>query len=171
MTKLTLSRASARPRADLSRPLTAVIDIAASPDAVWAVVSDPGRTGEWSPECARVVPFGSPGVGRLMLGMNHRRAVWWITLSRVTAYQVEHEIAWVVLTNRARWGYRLESTEAGTRLTHTRRTPRGVAPLATWFANHCLGGMRSHDDELEEGMHAGLRRIKELAELHEQIDL
>jgi hypothetical protein len=39
-----------------------------------------------------------------------------------------------------------------------------VAPLAAWFARIFLGGMCSHDDELEDGMRAGLRRSKELVE-------
>src|SRR3954447_18140214 len=103
MTEITQRPALMSPRADPSRPLTATIDIAASADSVWAVVSDPRRTGEWSSECARVVPVGSPGVGRLLLGINHRRAVWWMTMSCVTAYQVDREVAWVVLSNRAQW--------------------------------------------------------------------
>lgn len=105
-----------------------------------------------------------PGVGRFLFGINRRRAIRWTTLSRVTVYRADHELAWVVLTNRARWAYRLAPTATGTRLTHTRRTPRGVAPLAIWFADVLLGGMGAHDDELEAGMRSGLLRIKDLAE-------
>ena len=35
------------------------------PAAVWRVVSDVRRTGEWSPECRRVVPLGPLRLGTL----------------------------------------------------------------------------------------------------------
>ncbi|WP_396327699.1 SRPBCC family protein [Jatrophihabitans lederbergiae] len=50
------------------QPLTASIDVAASPSAVWRVVSDVRRTGEWSPECSRVLPWGGSGSVRYSSG-------------------------------------------------------------------------------------------------------
>ena len=147
-----------------ARPLNASVEIAAPLASVWAIVSDVRRTREWSPECRRVVPFGTVEVGRLFLGVNRRGLVTWATLSRITTYQVEREIGWLVLTNRAEWSYLLQAAGDGTRVTQTRRTPRGVASVATSFAKHLLGGVSGHDDELEAGMHAGLRRIKEIAD-------
>ena len=147
------------------RPLTVSLDLAVAPRAVWAVVADVRRTGEWSPECMRVLPIGGPPRrGRFLLGLNRRANVRWATLSRVHVYEPEREIGWRVLTNRAEWTYRLEPHENGTRLTQTRRTPRGEGIFAVWFTKRLLGGQTSHDDELEAGMQNGLQEIKQLLE-------
>lgn len=147
----------------LDRPLAASIDVATTPGRVWAVVADLRRTGEWSPECARVLPLGALRRGGWLVGVNHRRAVAWVTLSRIVRYEPEVEIAWRVLTNGAVWSYRLEPTETGTRIVETRDTPRGISRFARGFTRVLLGGQRAHDDELEAGMHAGLRRIRALS--------
>jgi hypothetical protein len=149
------------------RPLSASIDVAASPAAVWSVVSDVRRTGEWSPECRRVVPLGPVRRGALLFGLNRRAGVRWATLSRVIAYAPESEIGWRVLTNRSEWRYQLRPSSTGTSITQTRRTPRGEGRFALWFTGKFLGGQESHDDELEHGMSEGLRRIKAIAEAAE----
>ncbi len=147
------------------RPLTASLDIAASPQDVWALVADVRRTGEWSPECVRVLPIGRLRRGGLLLGVNRRAWVRWATLSRVHSYEPGLNIGWTVLTNRAVWSYRLEPHECGTRLIETRRAPRGQGMFAMWFTKRLLGGQVPHDDELEAGMQTGLLRIKELVEV------
>jgi hypothetical protein len=138
--------------------------ISATPRAVWALVSDVRRTGEWSPECVRVVPIGGSRRGSFLLGINRRAKVRWATVSRLNVYDPEHEIGWTVLTNRAEWRYLLEPSDTGTQLTETRRTPRGEGVFAVWFTKRLLGGQVPHDDELEAGMQTGLRRIKQLVE-------
>ena len=150
------------------QPLTACIDVAASPATVWSVVSDVRRTGEWSPECSRVLPLGPLGVGALLIGLNHRKRVRWATLSRVITYTPEREIGWRVLTNRSEWRYQLRPNSDGTSITHTRRTPRGESRFALWFTRALLGGQACHDAELEHGMGQGLQRIKALAEALDQ---
>lgn len=146
------------------RPLDASVEIAAPPGQVWDVVSDVGRTGEWSPECSRVIPLGGIRVGALLLGLNYRGRVRWATLSRVTSCSPEREIGWVVLTNRAEWRYELQPSALGTSITQTRRTPRGEGRFALAFTRILLGGQARHDDELEQGMGEGLRRIKAIVE-------
>lgn len=152
--------------ADAARPLAASAEIAAPPRAVWQVISDVHRTGHWSPECRRVVPLGSVRAGCWMLGINHRRRVWWVTLSRIAPFAPEQEIAWRVATNGSVWSYRLGATPGGTRVTETRETPAGVGRVAGWFTRMFLGGQRDHDDELEAGMARGLQQIKAIAESH-----
>jgi uncharacterized protein YndB with AHSA1/START domain len=150
-------------RQDAPRPLTATLDVAAPPDRVWDVVADVRRTGEWSPECRRVLPLGRLGVGTLLVGVNRRGRVGWVTVSRVTACTPGRELGWVVLTNRSEWRYRLEPSERGTTITQTRRTPRGEGRFALWFTRVFLDGQAAHDAELERGMADGLRRIGALA--------
>jgi hypothetical protein len=150
------------------QPLTASIEVAASPAKVWRVVSDVRRTGEWSPECSRVLPLGRLRVGALLLGLNHRKRVRWATLSRVITYLPDREIGWRVLTNRSEWRYQLRPGPLGTSITHTRRTPRGESRFALWFTRAFLGGQTCHDAELEHGMDQGLQRIKAIAEALDQ---
>lgn len=146
------------------RPLTATVDIAASPQQVWRVVADLRRTGEWSPECKGVTPLGRTRKGTLLLGRNRRGRVRWVTLSRVDEYEPDLAIAWTVLTNRSVWRYELRPGPVGTVLVHTRRTPRGEGRFALWFTRVLLDGQVEHDDELEAGMTVGLERIKVLLE-------
>jgi uncharacterized protein YndB with AHSA1/START domain len=150
--------------ADTSRPLQASVDVAAPPDVVWRVVSDVRRTGEWSPECTRVVPLGGVRAGGWLLGLNRRGRVRWATLSRVTRFEPGRQISWDVVTNGSRWTYRIEPTDSGTRITETRETPDGVKAVAAWFTRRLLGGTDVHDRELAAGMADGLARIKALVE-------
>jgi hypothetical protein len=151
---------SAAPKDAPPRPLTASTEIAASPDDVWRVVSDVRRTSEWSSECRRVFARRSLRVGSLMLGINRRKAVTWVTLSRITELEIGRSIAWVVLTNRSVWTYRVTPSGVGALLTETRETPRGETRFALWFTRVLLGGQGVHDDELEAAMASGLELIK-----------
>lgn len=146
------------------RPLTATIEVTASPEVAWRVIADVRRTGEWSPECVRVVPLGRLGTGSLLLGLNRRGRVRWVTLSRVISFDPGRQIGWRVLTNRSEWFYRLTPDGAGTRIAQTRRTPRGEGRFAVAFTRLFLGGQAGHDDELERGMAAGLQRIAHLVQ-------
>lgn len=146
----------------MDRRLEATVDIYASPEEVWRIVSDLERTGEWSPECSRVVLVGGIGPGAWILGFNRRQRVRWATVSRITRFAPGTEIAWKVLTNRSLWTYRLEPTSGGTRLIETRETPRGIGHFASAFTRVLLGGQVAHDDELEAGMARGLERIRDL---------
>ncbi|SDJ22168.1 Polyketide cyclase / dehydrase and lipid transport [Frankineae bacterium MT45] len=146
------------------RSLTASINIAASREAVWRVVADVRRTGEWSPECVSVTPIGRLRAGSFLLGRNRRGRIRWVTLSRVTECEPAAAIAWTVLTNRSRWRYELQTDANGTTVIETRRTPRGESRFALWFTRVFLEGQAVHDDELESGMAAGLGRIKRIVE-------
>ena len=150
------------------QPLTASIEVAAPPAAVWRVVSDVRRTGEWSPECRHVVPLGPVRLGALLIGVNRRDRVRWVTVSRVTSCEPGREIGWRVLTNRSEWRYELRPGPAGTAVTQTRRTPRGEGRFALWFTRAFLGGQAPHDAELAEGMARGLERIRDIVEALER---
>lgn len=143
-----------------ARELRASIEVGASPRDTWQTVADVRRTGEWSPECVRVLPIGRVRSGGWMLGVNRRGRVRWATLSRVVRLQPGAEIAWRVATNRSVWAYQLEPVGLGTRLTETRQAPDGIGRGASAFTRLLLGGQRHHDDELEAGMRQGLERIR-----------
>jgi hypothetical protein len=144
--------------------LDASIEIAATADEVWRVVRDVRRTGEWSPECRRVIPIGPVRRGCLLLGLNRHGGTRWATISRVTRCEAGREIAWRVLTNKSEWSHTIRANGAGCVLSSARRTPRGIGSFAGWFTSRYLGGQQAHDAELVAGMQTGLRRIKAIVE-------
>ena len=144
--------------------LQASVEVAAPPDRVWQVVADVRRTGEWSPECMRVVPVGTVRKGSWLIGLNRRGAARWATLSQVVRFEPEREIAWAVRTNKSIWSYRLEPSGGSTRIVESRETPRGVGRVASWFTQRFLGGKDVHDAELEVGMAQSLAHIKSVVE-------
>jgi uncharacterized protein YndB with AHSA1/START domain len=147
-------------------PLEAHIEIDAPPERVWSVVSDITRMGEWSPECRKVVVFGTPRRGAHVIGINRRRWMVWPTNSRIVRYEPGRAIAWKVFESRMTWSYELELTaDGGTRVIERRQAPpAGISPFAALFAKAFLGGVSSHDVELLEGMHITLDRIKSVVE-------
>jgi hypothetical protein len=144
--------------------LDASIEIAAPVADVWRTVSDVRRTGEWSPECRRVVPLGRVRNGTWLIGFNRRGGTRWPTLSRVVRFEPDAEIAWRVMTNKAIWSYTLRATSFGCVLSSARRTPDGIGRFASFFTRRYLGGQAAHDAELQAGMRSGLERIKALVE-------
>jgi hypothetical protein len=144
--------------------LDAEVEIAAPAAVVWDLVSNVRRTGEWSPECVRVVPLGRMRRGCWLVGFNRHGRARWMTLSRVTRHEPEHELAWRVVTNGSEWSYLIEPTSRGCRVIEARRTPDGVGRLANWFIVRFLGGSSAHDTELRSGMQSGLQHIKATAE-------
>lgn len=148
-----------------SPPLEASVDIATPRPAVWAVVSDLRRMGEWSPECLRMRVLGAPRDGAWALGLNRRRLVVWPTTSRITRWEPERAVAWRVLESGAEWTYELQSTPGGTRLTERRTLPpAGMHRFAGAFARVFLGGASTHDAELLDGMRTTLLRIQAAVE-------
>lgn len=145
-------------------PLSATVDIAAPPQAVWEVVSDVSRMSEWSPECRKVVVLGRPrqGVGTKLLGINRRGPVVWPTTSTVVRFEPGRAVAWRTRESRATWTYELTPTDEGTRLTG-RRDLDGFSRL-TRVAAPLIGGAAGHDAELAEGIRTTLERIRSTVE-------
>jgi uncharacterized protein YndB with AHSA1/START domain len=146
------------------QPITATIDIGASPDRVWAVVSDFVRMAEWSPECRRIMVPGEQktGVGARFLGLNRRRWVAWPTSSTIVRFEPSRAIAWQTRESGARWTYELDATGSGTRLTG-RRDLADFTVLTKLFAP-VIGGAAGHDEELADGIRTTLARIKATVE-------
>lgn len=145
-------------------PISASVDVNATPEQVWAVVSDVARMSEWSPECRRIVVLGSPrsGVGTTFLGINRRGWALWPTTSTVERFEPNNAIAWKTQQSGATWSYELEPTASGTRLTGRRELARFT--LGTRLAAPMIGGAASHDQELAEGIRTTLERIKAAVE-------
>lgn len=103
----------------------ATVDIAVAPQAVWRMVSDLTRVGDWSPENRGGKWLGGASeaaVGARFKGNNRRGIAMWSTVSTIVRLEPEQAIAWEVRPPwggpaLSRWTYELEPTAAGTRVT------------------------------------------------------
>ncbi|WP_229480386.1 SRPBCC family protein [Mycolicibacterium mageritense] len=97
------------------------IHVAASPETVYATVSDVTRTGEWSPVCKECWwdEGGGPEVGAWFTGRNVTPEREWQTRSQVVAAEPGREFAWEVNSGWVRWGFTLAPEGEGTRLTES----------------------------------------------------
>ena len=149
------------------RQLEASVEIDAPPAQVWALISDPRRMSAFSPQVVRTfVRCRGPVVtGTTFLNLNHRGPVFWPTQAEVVRCTPHREFAFRIKENWTVWSFTLEPTSAGgTRLTQRRETPRGISRLSTSLTSVALGGVPRFTDELQQGMHRTLARVKQAAE-------
>jgi hypothetical protein len=145
------------------------IHVDAPPDAVYALVSDLPRMGEWSPECQRCEWLGGASaatVGARFKGRN--RIGWrrWSTKGEVVAAAPRRALAWGVRSGFnlpvARWRYVMEpKPEGGTEVTESTEDQRGrIMHVLGWLAT----GVSDRGPHNTEGMRQTLQRIKAEAE-------
>lgn len=127
------------------------IVVAASPDELYAQLSDPTQMARWSPENtgARVETGQAAYAGMEFVGRNRRGPVRWVTRCVVTAAEPGKRFAFdvrvfgfgvpLLRADIASWEYRLEPVAEGTLVTETwtdgRRWPDALTrvfdPIAT----------------------------------------
>jgi uncharacterized protein YndB with AHSA1/START domain len=96
----------------------------APPEAVWAIVGDPTRTGEWSHECRRLewVDGATAAVpGARFRGRNRRGRSSWSRLNEVQAVEPGRSITWRTIPGRLYrdstiWRIEVEPVDGGTRI-------------------------------------------------------
>lgn len=153
--------------ADEGVPDTAEIDISAPPDAVWDLISDVTRMGEWSPECYRCTWLDGgtgPRDQARFKGWNRQDLgpipVRWSTTSTVVESLRGEVFAFTTKESGATWTYRLTPTaDGGTHVVETRAD--GDKPLLAKVFNAVMPG---RDDRLRDGMAQTLQRLKATAE-------
>ena len=142
--------------------------INAHPDALWALVTDITRTGEWSPENTGGVWLGEARAavaGARFKATNHRGWARWTTTCEVVA-AVPGEFAFVTGTRdkpETLWRYVFEPTAHGTRVTESfelLRPPGAAGRLLTRITT----GVRDRQADLEENLRISLVNLKRLAE-------
>lgn len=98
-------------------------EIAASPQAVYDAISDITRMGEWSEECHACEwedGFDAPVVGAKFVGHNRNGDKEWTTHATITEAEPGRAFTFECSLydfHFSTWGYRLEPTEAGCRVT------------------------------------------------------
>ena len=143
------------------------VHMSATPAAVWDLVSDITRIGEFSPETfeARWTRGSTgPEVGAWFKGHVKRNGVgptYW-SLCRVTRCEVEEVFEFAVGTeemNVNNWGYRLEPKDGGTLVTEYFRLASNLPTRVYWLL---LGPLRRRTNQ--KGMRTTLERMKAVLE-------
>jgi uncharacterized protein YndB with AHSA1/START domain len=144
------------------------IQIDATPEVVYALVSDVTRTGEWSPECVGCRWLGGATAARA--GARYRgssRNGWrrWSTTSTIRVARPGAELVWdVTYLGRpvARWGYRVSELNGGGTLLDESvedRRERWLQIVSPWIT-----GARDRAARNADTIGTTLQRIKALAE-------
>jgi Polyketide cyclase / dehydrase and lipid transport len=147
----------------------ASIDVDASPTALYEVVSDVRRMGEWSPECRRCEWIGGatgPAVGARFKGTNQRGVARWSTKPRVVAADPAREFAFVtghLGRDMTKWSYRFEPASDHTNVTESFEMLRDM-PWYFRLADRLLMGVKDRKADLETNMQETLRRLKAATE-------
>ena len=143
---------------------SATIHIDAPPQAVYAMISDVTRMGEWSPEthtCVWIDGATGPAVGARFRGSNKRGIIRWSTKPTVTIADPGKEFAFEVGSpgkEGTRWSYRMTPSGGGTELTESFEALR----YALFFK--IISPPKRRKVQLQQGVEQTLERIKQAAE-------
>ncbi|OZF50885.1 polyketide cyclase [Rhodococcus sp. 14-2470-1b] len=149
----------------MSKTLEASIDVDASPEQVWKVVSDLKRMGEWSPQCKKMKVFGGDvRKGTTTLNINRKGLLIWPTTAKVVEFEPNKAIAFRIVENKTIWSYTLTPSETGTTVVEKREAPTGTSAVSGFLVKNVLGGIEQFDVELVDGMNKTLQRIKSESE-------
>lgn len=145
------------------------VHVDASPSAVWEVVTDIERTGEWSPvcrECWWKSPATGPEVGAWFHGRNEAGGETWETESQVVVAEKAAEFTWVVAGNAVRWSFVLEQAGTGTVLTESWTVlPAGFEMFEELFGRDAGSQLEVRREAALTGIPASLKAIKRIVEL------
>ena len=141
----------------------ASIIVDAPVDAVWTLVSDVTRTGEWSIECRGAQWLGGasgPVKGARFRGRNRRNASRWSRVCEVLDVDAPRRLAWRTLPTRllpdsTKWEFEL--TPEGTRTKLTERMQ--VLQIAGFYDRLFAMLLPQHRDRTDD-LEADLGRIK-----------
>lgn len=152
----------------MSESISVVRDVAAPADRVWTLVSDVTRMGEWSPEtvsCNWVGGATAPEPGARFRGTNRANGRTWKTDAQVVDADPGRRFSFLVTVKGrlkvAEWGYDIEATPSGCRVTETWVDQRSgffkpIAALAT--------GVKDRAEHNRAGMELTLSRLAAAAE-------
>lgn len=143
------------------------IVVARSPEALYDMVSDVTRMGEWSPVCKACWwdEGAGPHVGAWFTGRNELPERTWETRSQVVAADRGREFAFLVGGSYVRWGYRFEPAQGGTEVTESWEfLPDGIAMFEERFGADAPEQIENRRQAARSGIPATLRAIKQAAE-------
>lgn len=162
-----MARYADKPSAEIS------VDIAASPEVVWDLVTDINLPARFSTEFqgADWIDSDTPALGARFTGRNKRgEATRWDTTCTITWFEPLRDFGYTVEdieSPAARWRYMLKPSDAGTRLTMWAEMGPGRSGISWFIYKHPDQEEQIIATRLEEwrvNMEATLAGIKSLAE-------
>lgn len=143
------------------------IMIEASPEDVYAVVSDVTRTGEWSPVCQECWwdQGDGPRVGAFFTGRNVTADRTWETRCEVTVADPGRAFGWSVADGRVLWTYTMAVIDGRTELTESWQfTAAGLAFFAERYGDEAPREIALRQEAARSGIPATLAAMKEIIE-------
>ena len=144
------------------------VTVQASAEALYDLVSDITRTGEWSPVCRSCWwddDAEAGQVGAWFTGRNQLPHRTWETRSQVVTAERGREFAWIVGGSFVRWGFTLAPTETGTLLTESWAfLPGGIAMFEEKFGDDAPVQIADRTQQALHGIPTTLQAIKRIAE-------
>ena len=145
---------------------TAEVEIAASTDAIYDLVADVQRMGEWSPECRRCEWLGGAdraSVGARFRGHNRFGIFRWSRVCEVLTATRGKEFAFRTVPrglfrSSTIWRFELDADGPLSRVRQSYVVSRHSRPI------DLFDRLTGHTEAVERGMRRTLRRIKEAAE-------
>ena len=137
-------------------------DISASPAAVYDAISDVTRMGEWSEECHACEwheGFDGPVVGATFDGHNRNGEHEWTSQGKVVIADPGREFAFecsMMDFHYSTWGYRIEPTETGCRVTEWNEDLR---PESTLEFSKQLSGIEDRTERNRQTISGTLERL------------
>lgn len=151
----------------MKRRCRAEITIDAPPGAIWSVVSDVTRVGEWSGECRAcewVPPSKEAAVGARFRGRNHRGWARWSRINQFFSVRPTEELVWRTMpagiySDSVEWRITLAPEGDGTRVTESFE----VLKLSRLFETAIGVALPAHNDRTGD-LAGDLARLKQLVE-------
>ena len=144
--------------------------IEASPEALYALISDVTRTPEYSPEvvrCTWIKGATGPVVGARFKAINHAgRVPDWPNKPIVTVAEPAQTFAFErteVGGGTIEWRYEFDAQGTGTLVTESYTVLKKVNALG-WFIIDTLAGLKDRRTDLQNGMTTSLERIAAIVE-------
>jgi uncharacterized protein YndB with AHSA1/START domain len=143
------------------------VHIAASPERVWALVSDVRRMSDWSPQVDSTrlrTGFDRVALGTQFTNRNSDGDLVWTTHAEVVRLEPGRQIAFRIEENWVIWSFTITPAPAGAQLVQRREAPDGISDLSLELTNGYLGGVEAFTASMRAGMRLTLERIKAEAE-------
>jgi hypothetical protein len=144
------------------------VTVLAPAEALYDMVSDITRTGEWSPVCTSCwwdEEAQQGQVGAWFSGRNELPHRTWETRSEVVVAERGREFAWVVGGSFVRWGFTLVPAGLGTTLTESWEfLPGGIAMFEEKFGDQANAQISDRTHQALLGIPKTLAAIKRIAE-------
>lgn len=152
---------------DIRRHQESVV-VEADAGALYDLVSDVTRTGEWSPVCTSCWWDDGAEAGHAGAWFNGRNELpdrTWETRSQVVVAEPGREFAWIVGGRFVRWGFSLTPAGARTTLTESWEfLPDGIAMFNEKYGDDAHKHIAARTRQALDGIPKTLAAIKRIAE-------